>query len=129
MNSDLRNKTIWAERMVPDSEKPGGGGSEPLQVFSGSKDLAQEHLMTALVLMSSLCLVGFTLCATAAAVATYKKFFRSQTCHICKEKVTHIDMRLGSTYFQAAKSKIVLLMDSISQRNFFMFFIFLFWGG
>ena len=104
MNSDLRNKTIWAERMVPDSEKPGDG--EPLQVFSGSKDLAQEHLMMALVVMSSLCLVGFTLCATAAAVATYKKFFRSQTCHICKEKVTHIDMK----YFQAANPKIVVVL-------------------
>ena len=78
MNSEIHNRTVWADR-----EASGNGPME----FSGSKDLAQEHLMVALVVLSSLCLVGFILCATAAALTTYKKFFRAQKCHICAEKI------------------------------------------
>ena len=57
------------------------GGGDPLgsNLFLGSQELADHHLTIALVIIAAICLVGFTLCAVAAAVTTYRRVQKTTT--------------------------------------------------
>ena len=92
------------------------GGGDPLgsNLFLGSQELAEHHLTIALVIIAAICLVGFTLCAVAAAVTTYRRVITKNhinlgtksNCKTCVEEPTCGPV-LGSPFLSEAVNSIV----------------------
>ena len=75
--------------------------------------MAEHHLTIALVIIAAICLVGFTLCAVAAAVTTYRRVITKKhnlgtksNCKTCVEEPT-CGLVLGSPFLSEAVDSIV----------------------